>query len=160
MAKAYDLLVTVKLSEETLDNLRSIDSDCAALVACPRCGALAAERDLVTGPNGRVDFTASFARFQCGNFYAGGEGGDLGAFACSIYNLRVALLEAGTLLLTRINGALSRLARRVRPPRDEGTPAARILHGPATVYIGAIGDDPSAPTWHELGYTNDDIELR
>lgn len=163
MAKAYELLVSVKVDmPEWMRELRRQDEAARALAVCPRCGSLATERDIVRGTDGRVDFTASFARFECGNFYAGGDSGELGALACSLHHLGELLTEAATRLLDAFAAGLSRVARRFQRRRVARAAAGpRILAGPATVYIGPVGEDPTQePTWCEIGHTAEGIELR
>lgn len=157
MAKAYDLLVRVNVDLPDWVIERRLQREAArALVSCPRCGAPATDRDIVT-VNGRVDFTASFARFACGNYSAGDVGGELGALACGLYNLRAAIVEA----LTTLVAAVSRIVARFGRSGVEPASGARILHGPATVYIGPVGADPTQePEWCEIGHTTEGIELR
>lgn len=146
MARPYELLVKVDVPKE----VRAAAAAWRALAACPRCGALAVDRDLVRDENGHIDAAASFAQFACGNF---SWGGDVGALACSMHNLREAIIEAFRPLVAALAVAIERIARRLRRQPEAPTPGSRVLLGPATVYIGDVGSPDQEPTWHRIGHT-------
>lgn len=162
MAKAYDLLVRVNvdLPEWMLEREhRRLQREAArALTACPRCGAPAVDRDIVT-VNGRVDFTASFARFACGNYSVGDVGGELGALACGLYNLGQSILDTLAQMFEALIAAASRIASRFQRRPADHTPGSRVLHGPADVYIGSVGDPDQEPTWCHIGHTAEGVEV-
>lgn len=160
MGKAYELSVQVKVKmpEGLRQLLLDTEPEWTALAACPRCGALAAERDIARNAEGRIDPAASFVLYACGNFTGGGEAG---ALACSLHNLREAIVEAFTPFVAALERTVERISARFRRRRrQDPVPRSRILHGPATVYIGAIGDPDQEPTWHEIGHTVGDLEVR